>query len=297
MASVSAATRSPLENTRFTSIFGVTVLEQSPHRCQELVDHHVPAGRHPGARDGGAHRFPAPVRVKARSQRLQIARAQCLEELPDQLLVTRLTVGHASPPDVSRARRPADPAPVPSEARSRRERAGDWERFAAGSGGQHLSGRAATRPCLTFDGAPAAERVLFDHRPAGGAVRRAPGQPADRCGRVRRRARHRVRRDGGPRRSAPDRPHLRRAGRGSRRRHRRHAGGGGGRQRRQRLGPDVPPASRGQAQGPVEGAAQDPRRPVHGLHAGRGPSVPRHRRASRGRAAADDQAQQRRRRH
>ena len=54
---------------------------------------------------------------------------------------------------------------------------------------------------------------------------------------------------------------------------RRGGGAGGprarGRARRQRLGPHLPDAQGRQDRGPLEAAAQDPRRPLDGLHAGR----------------------------
>jgi hypothetical protein len=53
----------------------------------------------------------------------------------------------------------------------------------------------------------------------------------------------------------------------------------------------------GQARGPPDGAAEDPRRPVDGLHAGGRAGLPRDRRRARGRPAADDQGQHGRDRH
>ena len=63
---------------------------------------------------------------------------------------------------------------------------------------------------------------------------------------------------------------------------------------RARLRPHLPHAPRRQARGRVEGAAEDARRPVDGVHARRGADLPRDRRLAGGGLEPDDQVEHRR---
>ena len=69
-----------------------------------------------------------------------------------------------------------------------------------------------------------------------------------------------------------------------------------GRHHRERLRPHVPHAPGRQDRGAEQGAGEDARRPVDGLHARRRPGVPRDRRRPRQGAGAHDQAERGRRR-
>ena len=158
---------------------------------------------------------------------------------------------------------------------------------------------ADSAPGEPVDGSPRPGHlgVVLDHRPAHVGRRPRQHRPHRDRRRLGRRGGDRHRR----RRLPPRRAHRRRHLLGRRRRALRGDGRGAARRPRgegaQGQRPHVPAAPRRQDRGQLPGAAQDPRRPLDGLHARRRAGLPRAGRAPRGRPAADDQGQHRRRGH